>query len=163
MNIVLINKLSNDEIERFANIIYKNFIELASIPELKHNVQEISNIFKEKTFYGLMLMKDNKIIGYIIGKNIDLDDGRNIYYVDYIYINKANRDYGYGTKLMDMVEQKALKERLKGVMLICDTDNKLVYNFYTRRGYLPDSVLRRYGQHEVMFKPTYPFQFSKLF
>jgi hypothetical protein len=37
-------------------------------------------------------------------------------------------------------------------MLICDTEDEPVYNFYLRKQYMPDMNLRRYEKHEVMYR-----------
>ena len=97
-------------------------------------------------------MINNKIGAYLIGDILTLDDGRRVLFVTYLFTSKLFRRRGYGTKLMELAENKAKMFKLDGVMLMCDIENKQVYDFYLTRGYMSDLILRNYSKFEVLTK-----------
>jgi GNAT superfamily N-acetyltransferase len=147
-----IKNLSNELIDKYSNTIFNQFHHLINFPELNHSVENIIKLFKEPSFYGLFIIYENKKIGYIIGSDKILDDNRNIYYVDYIYISKEHRHKHLGSYLINIIEDRVKKLKMDGIMLICDTENLFVNDFYLRKGYYPDNHLRRFARNDVMYK-----------
>src|SRR4029078_1117072 len=96
-----INKSSLDEsfINKFSEIIYNNFIELINEP-VNHNKNGIEKLLLNDKMYGILVIMENKIIGYIIGEFMSLDIDRDVFYIDYIYINNKYQKNGIGSKLM---------------------------------------------------------------
>jgi len=145
-----ISTLKLNQIDRFANVIYKNFIHLKDEPKLNHNVNEIKKLLLNKNMKGFLLYSSNGIlIGYIIGeiKNIT---NRVLFYITYFYIAKNYRSNGFGKKLLVLVLNKCKKLHIYNITLTCDTSNSFVHDFYLRWGFMPDQFLRTYEKYDVL-------------
>lgn len=142
---------NNPNINMFVDIIYNNFKNLAEYPDLKHNRTDIYNLLKSSTMKGYIVRQSNKILGYLIGEDMILADGRKIYYVSYIFITESFRNKKLGSKLIDIVINNSRLLNFDGVMLTCDTEDSKVFYFYQKLGFMPDLVLRRYNRHDVMY------------
>lgn len=140
----------NSNIYPFADIIYQNFIELSFDPKLKHNKEELLRLLKSPQMGGFIVFDGTKVIGYLIGELITLADGRYVYFINYIYTGPKYRSQGVGSKLMNLATGFASGKRCDNVVLICDTEDHKVFDFYAKRGFMLDIVLRRYEQHDVL-------------
>jgi len=136
----------------FGKIVFNNFKELVKIPNLKHNIKEIMRIIKLQNSVIIFKMYKNKIIGYVLGEIMHLNDGRNVFYITYIYTSPFFRGKGIATELMNIINNMVKDQNLDGVLLTCDSENEELYLFYEKRGFMPDLVLRTYDKFEVMFK-----------
>ncbi len=95
---------------------------------------------------------DNKVIAFLTGNIIILDDHRKVFYVSYVYVAESIRDQKIGSQVLKQAEKYASENKCIGIMLIFDThDNKLI-RFYENRGYMLDINLRRYERHDVFYK-----------
>ena len=74
------NPLKND-IEKFVDIIYKNFVNLLKTPQLKHNKDKIRKLLLSTKMIGYLVYYNNVVIGYIIGEEKDVPDGRHVFYI----------------------------------------------------------------------------------
>jgi len=135
-----------------SKIIYYHFLELAQYPLLEHSIQSIRKTFENDNAVLFILLENNKIISYLLGYSLQLDDGRKVMFISYIYVAKSHRNKGIGKFMMDHIEQKALDLKLDGILLICDTEDQKVLNFYMTRNYMHDIILRRYDRYDVMFR-----------
>uniref|UniRef100_A0A6C0E8Y2 N-alpha-acetyltransferase 40 n=1 Tax=viral metagenome TaxID=1070528 RepID=A0A6C0E8Y2_9ZZZZ len=138
----------------FAKIVYYNFPDLISVPELKHTVDDILETLNKNNVL-LLLCYDTKqktVLGYLLGYNLKLNDGRHVMYISYVYVANRLRSKGVGSKLMNMCEAVADKRQCEGILLTCNTHDKKVMHFYETKGYMLDLELRRYTKHDVMFK-----------
>ena len=154
LHIVSKNNINQNDLTNFINTIYMNFEHLKYFPSLKHTKEEIESTLKSKNSQIYLILINNKIGAYLIGDILTLDDGRKVLFVTYLFTSKLFRKRGYGTKLMEIAENKSKMFNLDGVMLMCDTENKQVYNFYLTRGYMSDLILRNYSKFEVLIKVT---------
>lgn len=145
-------KLRNRNTNKLEKMIYLNFIELTNEPELLHTSQNINKMLtNDKTqFYVFVL--NRRIISYMLGEITHLNDGRNVFYVGYIYTAEKYRNIGLSSKLLKQVEFYCKNHNLDGIMLTCDTNNSQVYEFYKKRGFMLDIILRRHTQHDVVYK-----------
>jgi len=135
----------------FVNSVYNNFIDLSKYPELKHTKQDIYKLLKSENMRGYIVRQDNKLLGYLIGEIMILADGRKVFYISYIYIAASFRKKHIGSKLLEMVIKTSRSLKFDGVLLTCDTENIPVYDFYQKRGFMPDLVLRKYARHDVLY------------
>jgi ribosomal protein S18 acetylase RimI-like enzyme len=97
-------------------------------------------------------MHNGAIAAYLIGEIIKLNDGRIVLYINYLYTSKYFRNRGLASKLIDVAEQIVKAEKLDGLMLTCDTENNIIYNFYLKKGFMTDLILRRYEKYDVLYK-----------
>lgn len=150
----IINKknLISNKLDIFANIIYNNFLSIANESALDHSITSIHRILKSKEVQIFLILIDKKIVSYIVGKIMILNDGRKVLYISYLYTSPKFRKYGFASKLLEISDNVCKQNMLDGVMLTCDSENKTIYNFYLNKGYMPDLILRTHSKYEVMFK-----------
>ena len=79
-----------------------------------------------------------------------LVDGRNVYYISYIFVSDKFRNRRLGSQLLDILADKCKELNAKFIVLTCDIHNKIAYNFYIKRGFTVDSLLRTNDRHEVL-------------
>lgn len=147
-------QMKNMQLNKFIEIIFLNFEELSEIKELKHSKYEIfETIMKENSLFILCMNETlSKIIGYLIGYFIILNDQRKVFYISYIYVSKSHRNQNIGKTLLDICEKETLRNKHNGVLLTCDTTKQLVMDFYSKKGYMLDFNLRRYSRYDVYYK-----------
>lgn len=139
-------------ISLFNNVIYNNFIELSEYPILKHTLEDINILLLSKNMRGFLIYNDdNKVIGYLFGEIIKLNDGRNVFFLSYIYVAIAYRKLKIGSLMLNKVIQNTKKT--DGILLICDSEDTFVMNFYQMKGFMPDLILRRYDKYDLMYLP----------
>lgn len=138
-------------VDLFVNIVYNNFKNLAKYPELKHTKPDIRELLKSPNMKGYIVREDKKILGYLLGDVNLLADGRKVFYISYIYIAQTFRNKKLGSKLLELVINNSRTLNFDGVMLICDTEDQPVFEFYQKRGFMPDLILRRYDRYDVLF------------
>lgn len=137
----------------FAKTIYNNFRYLKDYPQLKHTFEDINQLLKSVNMYSILVYDINgKIIAYLIGEILELDDGKTVLYIDYIYVVSMYRELGIASKLLDILVSKVNSWNINGIMLTADTENKKIYDFYLKRGFMPDQTHRRYERHDVLSK-----------
>lgn len=135
----------------FAKVILKNFIHLEKYVELEHNIETIKETLYKNTRLIILCIVDNKLVGYIVGYYIKLNDGRNVLYISYLYVAKHMRKNGLGTLMLNIAKNEANKKNIDGIMLTCDTEDIKIMNFYESKGYFKDFQLRRYSKYDVMY------------
>jgi GNAT superfamily N-acetyltransferase len=136
------------------HMIFKNFKHLADIPSLKHNMIEIDRLIRGNQSIIYLYMIDNQIASYVVGEILEVS-GRKVYYVTYLYTSDKYRNSGLASKLIKFIEKNASNLNLNGIMLTTNTENKKVYDFYLKRGFMPDLLLRTYSKYDVLYKPVW--------
>lgn len=150
--IVSQDQKANFDLICFGNTIFNNFKELVQYPKLKHNINEIMRVIKSPRSVIMFKMYKGKIIGYLLGEIMNLTDGRNVFYITYIFTSPHFRGKGIASELMKTVSNIVVQQSLDGILLTCDSEDTDVYSFYEKRGFMPDLVLRTYDKFEVLFK-----------
>lgn len=128
---------------KLINTIYNHFIHLKDFSDLKHTKNEIKNMLSRNEFYGLLLYSQNKkLIAYLLGEKIKLNDGRFVYYISYIYVIKEYRSQGIGKRLINKVIEKCKNSfGISFIMLTCENDNVSAIRFYKKLGYIQEKIL----------------------
>jgi ribosomal protein S18 acetylase RimI-like enzyme len=135
----------------FTDIVFDNFHHLNNVPHLHHTKAEIKKVLMSKKFLGLFVFNsESKIIGYLIGEFMTLNDGRKIYYVSYFYVVTKYRKLGIGSHLINAIINKCKLREIPTIVLTCDSENDNIYNYYLTKGFMPDSKLRTHGKYEIM-------------
>lgn len=155
MSLHIIRNVTLKNSKKIVDMVYNNFLELCEYPELKHTKNEITRLVTSKNSKIIFIIVKNKIVAYLIGEIMDLVDGRNVFYINYIYTAKNFRKQGFASRLMDYIDELVKKFNYDGVLLTCDTENDTVYNFYLTRRFFPDLVLRQYKKHDVLYKSSF--------
>lgn len=154
MSIVIINtlKLQNSKLITLTNVVYNNFEHLHQTPELRHTKEEIYKLLKSDVAQVFLYLINGKIAGYLIGEITNLNDGRTIFYISYIFTAKQFRNTGIASELIKLAEKTVNNHSLNALALTCDTNNKILYNWYLKMGFMPDLILRNYSRHEILSK-----------
>lgn len=134
------------------DIIYKNFLELATEPRLNHTKTDIRKTLESDGCVLFIILHDNKIVGYLLGEIMDLKDSRHVLFISYIYVVKFMRNKKLGCKLLSMAISYGIEHRCDGIMLIYNTSDRKLERFYDKFGFMLDFHLRRYEQHDIFFK-----------
>jgi ribosomal protein S18 acetylase RimI-like enzyme len=150
--IVSQNQKATHDLVVFGQTIFNNFRELVQYPKLKHNMKEIMRVIKSPRSIIMFKMYKGKIIGYVLGEIMNLNDGRNVFYITYIFTSPHFRGKGIASELMKTVSNIVEQQSLDGILLTCDSEDTEVYSFYEKRGFMPDLNLRTYDKFEVLFK-----------
>lgn len=140
------------DITLFVNLIYDNFIELSRYKKLLHTKEKIKENLLDDNCVVLIVMDNNKIISYLVGNILTLDDARKVLFISYIYVSELHRNKGLGSLLLENAEKIARLNKSIGIMLIYDTYDKNLVRFYETRGFMLDINLRRYERHDVFYK-----------
>jgi ribosomal protein S18 acetylase RimI-like enzyme len=146
------NELKKFDLKLFSSVVFSNFSELDN-ETLDHSENSIYNLLKSDSVkLYLIVSNDHKILAYILGKIMKLNDGRDVFYITYLYTSSEHRNKGYASILINLVNKTKIDEKLNGIMLTCNSTDDKIYNFYINKGFMPDIILRTYAKHEVMFK-----------
>lgn len=133
----------------FTDVLYNNFLNLRQNKDLKHTKTEISRLLVSPKMYGFLVYSNTTLVGYLVGEMINLNDGRLVYYINYLYIAIRFRKHGLGEQLVKLALKKSKDIGLSFVVLTCDTNNKYVCDFYSKRGFVPDPILSKASRHSV--------------
>jgi ribosomal protein S18 acetylase RimI-like enzyme len=140
---------TTNDLDRFINIIYNNFINLTKYPSLNHTKISIIELLTSDSFYGNLIYDDNNIIiGYLLGE-YKFYDNKNVYFINYIYIAKPFRNMKYGKLLIEKTKEMMNKNKLDGILLICDLQNKYNVNFYNKLGFVLYTDEKSSNIHEL--------------
>lgn len=155
LKIINAQKIKTSDCNLLVDTIYHNFIHLKQEPNLSHTKENIYKVLKSPKPQLYLILTNDKIASYLLGEIIDLNDGRKVLYITYIFTSEKFRELGHGSKLLELSEIIAKKNNLDGIMLTCNYEDVYINEFYTKRGFMPDLILRQYGKYEVMFKYCY--------
>ena len=153
MSLHIIKNVKLEESQNLVNMIYYNFENLAEYEELMHNKAEIRRLVTDPHSKIIFILVNNRIAAYLVGEIKDLNDGRRVFYISYIYTAEKFRKQGFASQLLKYVETITKKFKYDGIMLTNDVEDEDVHNFYLMRGFMPDLILRRYNKFDVLFKP----------
>lgn len=133
---------------KFSKVIYDNFIELARIEYVRHTRRNILQLLQSDNFHGYAIYHNNVCIAYIIGELNFNFNGRNSFYISYLYVIPVYRKKGLGSDLLNMARNYCKNTGINFIILTADTSNKKLVKFYRDRGFLIDK-LSRGRKHEI--------------
>ena len=125
-------KFINSNKQPLINTIYNNFLSLKHEPKLNHNIKEISRLLYSTDGHTYLLNNGSKVIGYIVGEVLLIQDGRMVFYISYLYIGSNYRGKGLGTFLLNAVIEKCKNIGILFIMLTCDSSNTKLYRYYKK-------------------------------
>lgn len=149
------NTLQSRKTNKLDNMIYSSFKKLEEHPKLKHTKQEIYKLLNSRNVKLYLYILNNKISGYLLGEIMKLSDGRNVFFITYLYTAVRHRNKGIASLLLDIVDKFVDDNELSGIMLITDTEDIKVFDWYLKKGFMQDNYLRNYERYDVMFKGSY--------
>jgi ribosomal protein S18 acetylase RimI-like enzyme len=142
--------ISQSSLNNFINVVYENFIELSRYPNLKHTPDELFRLLTSPNLIMYTLTFNKKLIGYITGEMMNLDDGRNVLFISYLYVVSKYRRHHLGTSLLNKIIKYAEFKSMDAIVLVCNTEDDRILNFYMEKGFMYDLYLRRYDKYDVL-------------
>lgn len=133
----------------FTDIIFNNFKNISEVDYLNHTKVEIGRLLRSQNLYGVLVYSNNKIIGYLIGEFMNLNDGRKVYYISYFYVIAKHRGNKIGLNMMKAIISGVKRKNIRNIVLTCDTGNRNLVNFYKRFGFNKDILLQNMRTHDV--------------
>ena len=153
------NYLKSQNTEKFQKKIFVDFIKYKDFETLNHNENEIKRLFNNKNTILISILKENFVIGYLIGEFVNLGeisllDDRNVFYITYIFVEKNYRDKKYGQKLINKLYSfiKTKNFIINGYMLRFNYDNEKLKYFYEKNNFFKDLILTTNSEFDVFFK-----------
>ena len=143
--------LKKNDLTLLIDLIYYNFEYISNIKELNHNKKQIEKILKSDDSYVLFILNNNKITAYMIAQSMLLRDGRIVFYIYYLYTSPQFRNMGLASKLIEIGRKIGHDNNCIGVMLTCDTSDTKVHNYYLKKGFMPDMLMRKYDRFDVLY------------
>lgn len=134
----------------FTDIIFNNFIDLINYPYVKHTRNDIQNLLSSEQMLGYIVKYSEKIIAYMFGEVSQMPDGRNAYYLSYIYVAPKYQHLKIGTLLLNKIIGHCKHYGIPFIVLTCDTKDIRVMNFYKKFGFIIDPVLKNGKRHDVL-------------
>ena len=89
------------------------------------------------------------LIAYLIGEINHLNDGRLVYYISYFYVCPKYQNKKIGSRLIDCLINKCTVWGIRFIILTCDTNDRKLVSFYSKRNFEVDTVLKNGTRHEV--------------
>lgn len=121
-------------IDKYTDIIYNSFIELANLSYVSHTRKSIRELLTSESMVGFIVKQNGKIIAYLFGEHIELCD-HSVYYLSYIYIVSSLRHKGIGTQLINKIINHSIDNKLSHIVLTCDMYDKTNVEFYKKFGF----------------------------
>jgi GNAT superfamily N-acetyltransferase len=146
------NTLNRLDIRKFIDVIYKNFEDLVTIPDLGHDHRTISNVMKSPMSITLVAVMDKRIVGYLLANAVKVDDLRQYMHIQYLYTSHRHRGNGIATQLLNTIHRYAKTMNLDRLSLTFDTYDKNLEKFYISNGFNYDNELRSYKRHDMLIK-----------
>ena len=144
--------LMKQDLKLLTNTIYDNFPELIDVPGIEHTRTSIMKTLNSPDVVLILAMNKNKIAGYLLAEIMTLDDGRKVLFISYLYVASNLRNKGLGKQLMHYSFDVAAENYCDGIMLIYDTTDRQLRNFYGKMDFMLDFNLRKYEKNDVFYK-----------
>lgn len=139
------------EIKQFTKTVYNNFAYRSECGRLKHTQPEIVRLLLSPQLYGVMCYKQQELVGYLVGKMIHLNDGREAFYISYIYVGSKHRSHGLGTRMIGMIYEHAKEELGIGYILVSFMRrNQPAHRYFSRLGFVNDPLIDQNPEKLVM-------------
>lgn len=128
---------SINHIEKFAKIIFFNFLYLQYEKNINFSLNSIIEVLQSPTLICWLMIEKGIIIAYLIGNKQTLNDGRYVFFISYFYVSENYRNKGIGTHMMLNCFKYCKENRIAFIMLICN-ENKFLNKF----GFTPDMLMK---------------------
>ena len=132
--------------------VFVQVVVVAAVEIAPDNKTEIQKTLDSDGVVLFLILHENKIIAYLLGEVMNLQDSRHVLFISYIYVVNNMRNKKLGCKLMSLAISYGIKQRCDGIMLIYNTSDRKLERFYDKYGFMLDFHLRRYELHDVYFK-----------
>jgi len=134
----------------FTYTIYRNFDYYKDDLITHHTINDINQLLKSKNMYCLLVYNiKHQLIAYLIGEIIKLDN-KTVFFINYLYVIQKYRNLGSGSKLLNIVISKAKQWKINGIMLLYNSTNDYLTNFFANRNFHVDETYKRNERYEIL-------------
>jgi GNAT superfamily N-acetyltransferase len=125
------------QIQKFAKIIFFNFLYLQYEKNINFSLNSIIEVLQNSTLTCWLILEKGIIIAYLIGNKQLLTDGRYVFFISYLYVSENYRNKGIGTYIMLNCFKYCKENRIAFIMLISNENN-----FIKKFGFTPDMLMK---------------------
>jgi GNAT superfamily N-acetyltransferase len=125
------------QIQKFAKIIFFNFLYLQYEKNINFSLNSIIEVLQNPTLTCWLILEKDIIIAYLIGNKQLLGDGRYVFFISYCYVSENYRNKGLGTHMMLNCFKYCKENRIAFIMLISNENN-----FIKKFGFIPDMLMK---------------------
>lgn len=105
----------------------------------------LKNMMDDSGFYGIKILKDNKIKGFILGHEEQYYNGI-IFNIKEFCVSKTVQGQNMGSRLINEMEYRLKNKGIKEIILMTTRDDR-AEGFYLRRGYKSSANLIIMGKN----------------
>lgn len=118
-----------DEYESLAELLLSCF-------DITTKKEDLIDLLKTNSFRSILAIKNSKVIGHImIDEKYDIIKNEHSFFLNYVCVKKEERHQGIGSKLLNFVEQLAIKENISKIEFTSGNQRKDAHKLYLKHGY----------------------------
>ena len=130
MNIRKIKLEDLDSVFELLNELYENKKEYSKF------TQKYKESLEDSSFYGIVAIEDNKVVGVLISRIINrLAKKKNILFIDDLIVNEKCRNIGIGKLLIQTATAYAISKDCGALELTSMIQNINAHRFYENNGF----------------------------
>ena len=130
MNIRKIKLEDLDSVFELLDELYENKIEYSKF------TQKYKESLEDSSFYGIVAIEDNKVVGVLISRVINrLAKKKNILFIDDLIVNEKCRNIGIGKLLIQTATAYAISKDCGALELTSMIQNINAHRFYENNGF----------------------------
>lgn len=119
-----------DSVFELLNELYENKIEYSKF------TQKYKESLEDSSFYGIVAIEDNKVVGVLISRVINrLAKKKNILFIDDLIVNEKCRNIGIGKLLIQTATAYAISKDCGALELTSMIQNINAHRFYENNGF----------------------------
>lgn len=155
-NIHMLRYTGNDlvmrDMRKLIEVIYRNFEQLNSSPELNHTKREIARLLTSPKSVIIVGTLNKSIVCYLVAEITSIDNLKQLMHIYYLYTAPLHRGHGLATYMLNLIQKYSNEVNITILSLTFDTYDKMLEKFYYNNGFVYDPNLRSYQRHDMMVK-----------
>jgi len=146
------NDLEKRDMRKLIEVIYRNFEQIAYIPELNHTYREVARLITSPKSIIIIATIKGVIASYLIAELTTVDDLKQLMHIYYLYTTPMYRGKGIATSMLNLIQKYAQELKLNALSLTFDTYDNDLEKFYLKNYFMYDSNLRSHQRYDMMVK-----------
>lgn len=146
------NNLTGRDLRKIIEVVYRNFEELNTSPELDHTRYNIAKVLTSPDGVSIFAVIDGIIVAYLLAESTILENSQQYMHIYYLYTSPMYRGNGIATYLLNMIQRYAEELNINTLSLTFDTQDKELEKFYLKNYFIYDDKLRSYQRYDMLVK-----------